>query len=83
MKFTVFLTLLALAVSVSGDDLTRKPLTYASVPHGTYAPPKNPSVTTLLDFVESRDDLTTLASVLAECGGMSSILPRDQSPNSL
>ncbi|CZR65749.1 uncharacterized protein PAC_15649 [Phialocephala subalpina] len=69
MKFAVISTLLALTISVSCDNLGRKPLTYASVPDGTYFPPKNSSVTTLLDFVKSRDDLTTLASVLAECGG--------------
>ncbi|KAF8856805.1 hypothetical protein BDZ45DRAFT_803937 [Acephala macrosclerotiorum] len=68
MKFSVLLAVLALALSRSCDNASRKPLTYASIPDGTYVAPKNSSVTTLLDFVKSRDDLTTLASVLAECG---------------
>lgn len=75
MKLAVVVTWLGLAVSVSGDNSSRKPLMYASVPDGVYAPPKNLSITTLLDFVKSRDDLTILAGVLEECGGMSSILP--------
>ncbi|KAH6683948.1 FAS1 domain-containing protein [Halenospora varia] len=69
MKFSVFPALLALAVSGSCDNTSRKPLTYGTIPAGTYSPPKNSSVITLLDLVKSRDDLTTLAGVLAECGG--------------
>lgn len=76
MKFSALLALLAFAISTSCDNSGRKPLTYASVPDGTYVPPKNSSIITLLDFVKSRDDLTTLASVLAECGGKFPVLSR-------
>ena len=52
------------------DTSDRQPLTYAAIPDGTYVPAKDSSITTLLDFVKSRSDLSTLASILGECGGM-------------
>ncbi|KAH8679609.1 FAS1 domain-containing protein [Tricladium varicosporioides] len=69
MKLSVLPTLLMLAVLGYCDNTSRKPLTYAAIPDGTYAPAKSPNVTTLLDFVKSRDDLTTLLSILSECAG--------------
>jgi hypothetical protein len=53
------------------DQTNRKPLSYAAVPDGTYVSPKSSNITTLLDFVKSRSDLTTLAGVIEECAGMS------------
>ncbi|KAH9209661.1 FAS1 domain-containing protein [Leptodontidium sp. 2 PMI_412] len=69
MKFSTVLTVLGLAISGSCDHTNREPLTYAPIPEGTYVVPKNASITTLLDFVKSRDDLSTLASVLGQAGG--------------
>ncbi|KFZ23693.1 hypothetical protein V502_01821 [Pseudogymnoascus sp. VKM F-4520 (FW-2644)] len=68
MKLRIFSVIVITALGLC-DRIDRQPLTYATVPEGTYVPPKNPNVTTLLDFVKSRSDLTSLASVLAECGG--------------
>lgn len=60
---------LALFASAICDRTDREPLTYAPIPDGTYVPPKASGVTTLLDFVKSRSDLTILAEILEECGG--------------
>ncbi|KFY91691.1 hypothetical protein V500_04510 [Pseudogymnoascus sp. VKM F-4518 (FW-2643)] len=68
MKLRIFSVIVITALGLC-DRIDRQPLTYATVPEGTYVPPKNPNVTTLLDFVKSRSDLTSLASILAECGG--------------
>ncbi|KAH8881394.1 FAS1 domain-containing protein [Thozetella sp. PMI_491] len=51
------------------DVLDRQPLSYAPTPEGTYSPPKNASVTTLLDFIKSREDLSTLGAVLEGSAG--------------
>lgn len=69
MKLHIFSVIVITALGLC-DRIDRQPLTYATVPKGTYVPPKNSNVTTLLDFIKSRNDLTSLASVLAECGGM-------------
>lgn len=70
MKLYTYISLVAL-VSLGGCDKTdRQPLTYAPIPDGTYVPTKNSSVTTLLDFVNSRDDLTILAGILKESAGI-------------
>ncbi|OBT41686.1 hypothetical protein VE00_07800 [Pseudogymnoascus sp. WSF 3629] len=68
MKLHIFSVIMITALGLC-DRIDRQPLTYATVPKGTYVSPKNSNVTTLLDFIKSRDDLTSLASVLAECGG--------------
>jgi len=70
MKFWGFFVMLALMASGFCDRQNRPPLTYAQLPVNVYKPLKNSSVITLLDFVKSRSDLTTLASVLANCGGL-------------
>lgn len=54
----------------SADIVDRNPLAYFPSPSGTYIPPKDPTITTLLDVVKSRDDLSILAEVLGECAGM-------------
>ncbi|KAL7946811.1 FAS1 domain-containing protein [Trichoderma barbatum] len=53
----------------AADAVDRDLLEYIPAPSGTYIPPKDSSVTTLLDFVKSRDDLSILATVLNECAG--------------
>jgi hypothetical protein len=70
MKISDLLALCLLPVLGRCDTSNRQPLTYAAIPDGTYVPPKNSSITTLLDLVQSRSDLSTLASILAECGGL-------------
>ncbi|KAL7794845.1 FAS1 domain-containing protein [Trichoderma afarasin] len=55
----------------SADVVDHDPLAYYPAPAGTYIPPKDPSINTLLDFVKSRDDLSILATVLSECAGFS------------
>ncbi|EHK25770.1 uncharacterized protein TRIVIDRAFT_62437 [Trichoderma virens Gv29-8] len=67
--FIAFLSLLgSLAFA---DVVDRDPLEYIPAPSGTYIPPKDPSISTLLDFVKSREDLSILATVLNECAGFS------------
>ncbi|RFU81201.1 fas1 domain-containing [Trichoderma arundinaceum] len=53
----------------SADVVHHDPLEYFPAPSGTYVPPKDPSIRTLLDVVKSRDDLSILAEVLSECAG--------------
>jgi hypothetical protein len=55
------------------EVLDRQPLSFAPIPDGTYIPPNPSGVTTLLDFIQSRQDLSILASVVHEAGGL---LPR-------
>lgn len=62
--YTIAFAALALPVS------SRDPLSYAPKPAQAYVAPKGANVTTLLDFLESRDDLTALAEVLQEPAGM-------------
>jgi hypothetical protein len=70
MKISKLFALCLLPVLGRCDTSNRQPLTYAAIPDGTYVPQKNSSITTLLDLVQSRSDLSTLASILGECGGM-------------
>jgi hypothetical protein len=70
MKTSNLLALCLLPVFGRCDTSNRQPLTYAPIPDGTYVPPKNSSITTLLDLVQSRSELSTLASILTECGGL-------------
>ncbi|KFY59652.1 hypothetical protein V496_05606 [Pseudogymnoascus sp. VKM F-4515 (FW-2607)] len=68
MKLRIFSIIFITALGLC-DRIDRQPLSYATIPNGTYVLPKNSNITTLLDFVKSRDDLTSLASVLAESAG--------------
>jgi hypothetical protein len=70
MKSSNLLALCLLPVLGRCDTSNRQPLTYAAIPDRIYVPPKNSSITTLLDLVQSRSDLSILASILAECGGL-------------
>lgn len=74
MKLRIFSIIFITALGLC-DRIDRQPLSYATIPNGTYVLPKNSNVTTLLDFVKSRDDLTSLASVLAESAGMTCPFP--------
>lgn len=49
--------------------LARDPLTYAPEPAGLYAPPRNQSVVTLLDLIQSRSELSTLAEAIKAPAG--------------
>nr|XP_036588878.1 beta-ig-h3 fasciclin [Colletotrichum truncatum]KAF6800520.1 beta-ig-h3 fasciclin [Colletotrichum truncatum] len=69
MKVCGFLSVLVLGSVCYADGFERRPLSYAPKPDGTYAPPKASGVTTLLDFVNSRSDLTELAKVLSGSAG--------------
>jgi Fasciclin domain. len=44
-------------------------LSYVAEPPDVYVAPKPANITTLLDFIESRDDLSNLSSILREPAG--------------
>ncbi|KAH7391481.1 FAS1 domain-containing protein [Cadophora sp. MPI-SDFR-AT-0126] len=69
MKFSILVSFTAVIATCSGKRLNRAPLTYAPVPEGMYALPRNANTTTLLDLVKSRPDLSTLASLLPSLSG--------------
>ncbi|KAL1858796.1 hypothetical protein VTK73DRAFT_7801 [Phialemonium thermophilum] len=72
VKMKPFFLFSALAVAASAalaSIVDRPPLSYAPVPAHMYVAPKKANATTLLDFVKSRSDLSTLASVLQEAAG--------------
>ncbi|RFU26837.1 hypothetical protein B7463_g9498, partial [Scytalidium lignicola] len=58
----------AAVTSRSSATSIADPYNYRNVP-STYIAAKPAGVTTLLDFINSRPDLTSLASVLEQCGG--------------
>ncbi|KAF2022032.1 hypothetical protein BU24DRAFT_488335 [Aaosphaeria arxii CBS 175.79] len=57
-----YLVLLSVLIA-QVNCLSRQPLSYAKTPDSVYVPPKN-NVTTLLDIIKSRDDLSELAKSL-------------------
>lgn len=59
----------------SAEVVDRKQLAYAPTPEGTWTVPKVQGKTTLLDFINSRSDLTTLAKLLKEPAGELSTPP--------
>ncbi|KAH8596300.1 FAS1 domain-containing protein [Bisporella sp. PMI_857] len=67
MRLYSSLSILALISTTICDRSDREPLSYASTPKDTYVLPK--STSTLLDFVKSRSDLSTLADLLPKLGG--------------
>ncbi|WYZ39150.1 hypothetical protein EsH8_III_001064 [Colletotrichum jinshuiense] len=69
MKIPTIVCILSLGAISVVDASDRRLLSYAPKPDGTYVLPTSPNVTTLLDFVKSRSDLTTLAKVLNESAG--------------
>ncbi|KAL0779242.1 hypothetical protein CaCOL14_003726 [Colletotrichum acutatum] len=69
MKFINLLSILTLGTISTVTAADRNPLSYASKPAGTYVLPKTSNMTTLLDLIKSRSDLTTLAKVLDGSAG--------------
>lgn len=63
----LFNNVVALTSTTSSATIA-DPYNYRNIP-SNYVAPKPAGVTTLLDFVNSRSDLTSLASVLEQCGG--------------
>ncbi|KAH6971170.1 FAS1 domain-containing protein [Ilyonectria sp. MPI-CAGE-AT-0026] len=69
MQFLLAIAVLGLASTTTCEVLDRQPLSYAAIPDGTYVAPVSPTTTTLLDFIESRDDLSILSSMAKEAQG--------------
>jgi hypothetical protein len=69
MKFSRLICTFLLAATGLADRSDRQALTYAALPEGIYTPSVNASITTLLDFIKSRSDLSILANLITECGG--------------
>ncbi|KAI8675733.1 FAS1 domain-containing protein [Fusarium keratoplasticum] len=63
--YSVFLSALAASTSLC-EVIDRQPLTFAPVPEDTYVVPASD---TLLDFIQSREDLSILSSTLDQLGG--------------
>ncbi|XXG96833.1 hypothetical protein Hte_003124 [Hypoxylon texense] len=61
--------LISFSYIVSAEDNGRLPLSYRPSPESVYVPPKPEDSVSLLDYVNSRDDLTILAQVVSECAG--------------
>ncbi|KAK1655930.1 FAS1 domain-containing protein [Colletotrichum phormii] len=69
MKLTNLLNILTLGAMSTAAAADRNPLSYAPKPAGTYVTPKTSNTTTLLDFINSRSDLTALAKILNGSAG--------------
>lgn len=69
MKVQWILPLLSLAASAQAKIVDRQLLTYAPLPEGTYEPPTKPSELTLLDFIHSREELSSLSDVVSGSAG--------------
>ncbi|KAI1762236.1 FAS1 domain-containing protein [Hypoxylon sp. FL1150] len=54
---------------VSAEDSDRLPLSYRPSPDNLYVPPTSGDSITLLDYVNSTDDLSILAGIVSECAG--------------
>ncbi|RMJ16101.1 hypothetical protein CDV36_004229 [Fusarium kuroshium] len=63
--YSLFLSALAASTSLC-EIVDRQPLTFAPVPDDTYVAPASD---TLLDFIQSREDLSILSSTLDQLGG--------------
>ncbi|KAL3418224.1 hypothetical protein PVAG01_09939 [Phlyctema vagabunda] len=60
---------LGLVTSAACADADRAPLSYAAIPNNTYVAAKPAGVITLLEFIQSRNDLSILSSLLDQLGG--------------
>ncbi|KAK1701423.1 FAS1 domain-containing protein [Colletotrichum godetiae] len=69
MKLITLLNILILGATSTAVAADRNPLSYAPKPAGTYVPPKTSNTTTLLDFINSRSDLTALSKVINGSAG--------------
>lgn len=72
----IFAALGALTVPTSARD----PLEYAADPVNVYTPSNNASVVTLLEYINSRDDLSSLATMLKEPAGIQQTNPQTTVP---
>ncbi|KAI1390414.1 FAS1 domain-containing protein [Hypoxylon trugodes] len=61
--------LLLFSYLVLANDSARLPLSYRASPEGLYGPPKPAGSVSLLDYVNSRTDLSVLAKVLRDSSG--------------
>ncbi|OJJ95615.1 hypothetical protein ASPACDRAFT_47505 [Aspergillus aculeatus ATCC 16872] len=68
MKLPCLASCLFLPIITGAFATTPDPLSYRSL-SGSYVPPKSPNVTTLLEFINSRSDLSVLADELQTIGG--------------
>ncbi|KAJ5619124.1 FAS1 domain-containing protein [Penicillium lagena] len=55
---------------------TADPIAYRNI-NGAYQAPASANVTTLLDFIKSRSDLSSLASAVEGCGGFTEAFSTD------
>lgn len=69
MKFQHILAVWGLVSTAQAKVFDRQPLSYAAIPKGTYEPPKEASEKTLLDLINSREDLSDLAKLVEETPG--------------
>jgi hypothetical protein len=69
MRPTSIVAICACSLLAVAKVFDRQPLSYATIPEGTYAPPNKSGETTLLDLIDSRDDLSELAKVVRETPG--------------
>ncbi|KAJ5708164.1 FAS1 domain-containing protein [Penicillium malachiteum] len=69
MRFQHVFLALGAALVAHCEVLDRLPLSFAPIPDGTYVAPVASNVTTLLDFIRSRDELSFLSSMVEETGG--------------
>lgn len=65
--YAIFAFVVGYGSCVQGSD-TRVPLSYAPEPAGLYVPEKG-DVTTLLDLINSRSDLSELSSAIRTVAG--------------
>lgn len=64
-----FLVVSALITSICGKTFDRPPLSYAEIPDNVYEPQNKAGETTLLDLINSRDELSELAKLVDETPG--------------
>ncbi|KAJ6006302.1 hypothetical protein N7451_004246 [Penicillium sp. IBT 35674x] len=60
----IFLSIVSAFQLVASDKLS-----YVAEPQEAYVAPKPASITTLLDFIDSREDLSNLSAILREPAG--------------
>ncbi|PYI27859.1 FAS1 domain-containing protein [Aspergillus indologenus CBS 114.80] len=70
MNYLFLASYFLLPVTSGALSTTEDPLSYRNLA-GSYIPPKSPNVTTLLEFINSRSDLSVLAEELQTIGGFS------------
>lgn len=64
MLSILFLLFFNVLVWAAGEKLS-----YVTEPPQVYVPPKSTNITTLLDFIDSREDLSNLSQILREPAG--------------